>query len=82
MTSIKLAIAVVLLAIALGVTIKSNYAKSKEIDSLKDSIAAYNKAQTESVKTITKIQEKIKYVKEDCYHTDINPDIIDWVHHN
>lgn len=79
MTNIKLFIAVIVLAVMLGLTIKSNYTKSREIDSLKNSITAYNKAQTESVKTITKIQEKIKYVKEDCYHTDINPDIIDWV---
>jgi uncharacterized protein YoxC len=79
MTNIKLAIAVIVLAVMLGLTIKSNYTKSREIDSLKNSIAAYNKAQTQSVKTITKIQEKIKYVKEDCYHTDINSGIIDWV---
>ena len=79
MTNIKLFIAVIVLAVMLGLTIKSNYTKSREIDSLKNSITAYNKAQTESVKTITKIQEKIKYVKKDCYHTDINSDIIDWV---
>lgn len=79
MTNIKLFIVIIVLAVMLGLTIKSNYTKSREIDSLKNSIAAYNKAQTQSVKTITKIQEKIKYVKEDCYHTDINPDIIDWV---
>ena len=62
-------IAIVLLAIALGVTINSNIEKNKEIKSLEDSIDAYNKAEKESVKTITKIREVVKNVKEpcDCY---------------
>lgn len=71
-------IAIVLLAIALGVTINSNIEKNKEIKSLEDSIDAYNKAEKESVKTITKIREVIKNVKEpcDCYNQPIPIDIL------
>lgn len=71
-------IAIVLLAIALGVTINSNIEKNKEIKSLEDSIDAYNKAEKESVKTITKIREVVKNVKEpcDCYNQLIPIDIL------
>lgn len=63
-------IAIILLAVALGVTIKSNIERGNEIEDLKESITAYNKAEQESVKTITKIREVVKNVKEpcDCYN--------------
>lgn len=63
-------LAIILLAIALGVTVKSNIERGNEIEALKESITAYNKAEQESVKTITKIREVIKNVEEpcDCYN--------------
>lgn len=71
-------IAIVLLAIALGVTIKSNVERGNEIEDLKESITTYNKAEQESVKTITKIREVIKNVKEpcDCYNQPMPDDVI------
>lgn len=79
MHKLTLYIAVIALAIALGVSIKSNLETKKDYKELQQTIANANKADQEAVKTITKIQEKIKYVKEDCYHIDINSDIIDRV---
>lgn len=67
------------LAIAVGVLLKSNLEMKKDYRELQQTVANANKAEEKSAKTITKIQEKIKYVKEDCYHLDINPDIIDRV---
>lgn len=74
-------IAIVLLAVALGVTIKSNIEKGNEIEDLKESITAYNKAEQESVKTITKIREVVKNVKEpcDCYNQKIPEEILKYV---
>lgn len=72
-------IAFIGMAIALGFSIKSNLQMKKDYKELQQAIANANKADQEAVKTITKIQEKIKYVKEDCYHVDINSDIIDRV---
>ena len=67
------------LAIAVGVLFKSNLEMKKDYKELQQTVANANKADQEAVKTITKIQEKIKYVKEDCYHVNINSDIIDRV---
>lgn len=67
------------LAIAVGVLLKSNLEMKKDYRELQQTVANANKAEEKSAKTITKIQEKIKYVKEDCYHLDINSDIIDRV---
>ena len=72
-------VAFIAMAIALGFSIKSNLEMKKDYKELQQTIANANKADQEAVKTITKIQEKIKYVKEDCYHVDINSDIIDRV---
>lgn len=71
-------IVIVLLAIALGITIKSNIERGNEIEDLKESITTYNKAEQESVKTITKIREVIKNVKEpcDCYNQPLPDDVI------
>lgn len=71
-------IAIVILAVLLGFTFKSNIEKSKEIATLEDSIDAYNKAQEQSVKTITQIREVVKHVKDpcDCYNQPIPDDII------
>lgn len=71
-------IAIILLAIALGVTIDSNIEKNDKIKTLENSIDAYNKAQEKSVKTITKIREVVKNVKEpcDCYNQPIPDDIL------
>lgn len=71
---------ILVLAITVGVLFKSNLEMRKSNKELQQTIARANKADQKAVKTITKIQEKIKYVKEDCYHTAINPDIIDGVH--
>lgn len=67
------------LAIAVGVLLKSNLEIKKDYRELQQTVANANKAEEKSAKTITKIQEKIKYVKEDCYNLDINSDIIDRV---
>lgn len=74
-------IAIVLLAVALGITVKSNIDKGNEIEDLKESITAYNKAEQESVKTITKIREVVKNVKEpcDCYNQKIPEEILKYV---
>lgn len=72
-------IAFIAMAITLGFFIKSNLEIKKDYKELQQTIANTNKADEQAVKTITKIQEKIKYVKEDCYHIDINSDIIDRV---
>lgn len=49
--------------------------RAKEAAQVVDS---YNKAQKESVKTITKVREIIKNVKEDCdcYHQPLPDDVI------
>lgn len=67
---IALAIALVLL----GVVIKSNFSLRNEIGELKDSIAAYNKAEQKSIKTITKIREVVK--NEDCYNQRMPDDVL------
>ena len=67
---IALAIALVLL----GVVIKSNFSLRNEIGELKNSIAAYNKAEQKSIKTITKIREVVK--NEDCYNQRMPDDVI------
>lgn len=67
------------LAISVGVLLKSNLEMKKDYRELQQTVANANKAEEKSAKTITKIQEKVKYVKEDCYHLDITPDIIDRV---
>lgn len=69
-TYIALAISLVLL----GVVIKSNFSLRNEIGELKDSIAAYNKAEQKSIKTITKIREVVK--NEDCYNQRMPDDVI------
>lgn len=79
MHKLTLYIAVISLAIALGVSLKTVFEMKKDYKELQQTIANANKAENKAVKTITKIQEKIKYVKEDCYHIDINSDIIDRV---
>lgn len=71
---IALAIALVLL----GIVVKDNLDKRHEISTLKNSITAYNKAEQKSIKTITKIREVIKNVKEpcDCYNQPLPDDVI------
>lgn len=51
----------------------------KEMNSLQLSLKKYNDGQEVATKTIVKIQEKIKYVKEDCYNQPISNDIIEFV---
>lgn len=48
----------------------------QEIGSLQKTITDFNKSQDVATETIIKIQEKIKYVKEDCYNKPISNDII------
>lgn len=79
MHKLTLYIAVITLAIVLGVSIKSNLEMKKDYRELQQTIVNANKADQEATKVITKIQERIKYVKEDCYHLDINSGIIDRV---
>ena len=74
---IALAIALVLL----GVVIKSNFSLRNEIGELKDSIAAYNKAEQKSIKTITKVNKILEKVIEpcDCYHQPLPKEILEEV---
>jgi len=77
-------IACILLAIALGWSIKSHIETKQNFKRLQNSVIAFNKANQESVKVITEIREKIKYVKDpcNCYNVNIPDAIIDRVHHN
>lgn len=50
-------------------------------DSLITSIKEFNNAQVVAGNTITKIQEKVKYIKSDCncYNLPIDDSIVKWV---
>lgn len=82
MNNMYLLIAVVVLGIMLGVSVKGNVEKSNRINELEESITAYNKAQTQTVKTVTKIREVVKNVNEDCYNTVISDDVLKLLHDN
>jgi len=87
-------IACILLAIALGWSVKSNIETKQDYKRLQNSIVAFNKANQESMTVVKKIREKVKYVKVssktpqsekepcNCYNTAIPDAIIDRVHHN
>lgn len=66
------------MAIIVGVLFKSNLELRKSNKELQQTVAKANKADQKAVKTITKIQEKIKYVKEDCdcFHRNIPEEIL------
>lgn len=70
----KAYIALATALVLLGVVIKSNFSLRNEIGELKDSIAAYNKAEQKSIKTITKIREVVK--NEDCYNQRMPDDVL------
>lgn len=70
----KVYIALAISLVLLGIVIKSNFSLRNEIGELKDSIAAYNKAEQKSIKTITKIREVVK--NEDCYNQRMPDDVI------
>lgn len=70
----KAYIALAITLVLLGVVIKSNFSLRNEIGELKDSIAAYNKAEQKSIKTITKIREVVK--NEDCYNQRMPDDVL------
>ena len=70
----KAYIALAISLVLLGIVIKSNFSLRNEIGELKDSIAAYNKAEQKSIKTITKIREVVK--NEDCYNQRMPDDVI------
>lgn len=74
---IGLAIALVLL----GIVVKDNLNVRQELIDVKASITAYNKAEEKSIKTITKIREVVKNVKEpcDCYHQQLPKEILEEV---
>lgn len=77
-------IACILLAIALGWSVKSHIETKQNFKKLQNSIITFNKANQESSKVITEIRERIKYVKDacNCYNVNIPDAIIDRVHHN
>lgn len=81
MTTTKLLIVIAILASLLGFVVKDNFEKRSEINDLKDSITAYNKAEEKSIKTITEIREVIKNVEEpcDCYNQKIPEEILKYV---
>ena len=74
----KTYIALAIVFVLLGIVVKDNFDKRHEINELKDSITAFNKAEQKSIKTITKVREVIKNVKEhcDCYNKPLPDDII------
>ena len=70
----KAYIALAISLVLLGIVIKSNFSLRNEIGELKDSMAAYNKAEQKSIKTITKIREVVK--NEDCYNQRMPDDVL------
>lgn len=74
----KTYIALATVLVLLGIVVKDNFDKRHEINELKDSITAFNKAEQKSIKTITKVREVIKNVKEpcDCYNHPLPDDVI------
>ena len=70
----KAYIALAISLVLLGIVIKSNFSLRNEIGELKNSIAAYNKAEQKSIKTITKIREVVK--NEDCYNQRMPDDVL------
>lgn len=74
----KIYIALAIVLVLLGIVVKDNFDKRHEINELKDSITAFNKAEQKSIKTITKVREVIKNVKEpcDCYNQPLPDDVI------
>lgn len=74
----KAYIALAIVLVLLGIVVKDNFDKRHEISTLKDSITAFNKAEQKSIKTITKVREVIKNVKEpcDCYNQPMPDDVI------
>ena len=71
-------IVLAIVLVLLGVVLQDNFDKRHEINELKDSITAFNKAEQKSIKTITKVREVIKNVKEpcDCYNQPLPDDVI------
>lgn len=74
----KTYIALATVLVLLGIVVKDNFDKRHEINELKDSITTFNKAEQKSIKTITKVREVIKNVKEpcDCYTHPLPDDVI------
>lgn len=74
----KTYIALATVLVLLGIVVKDNFDKRHEINELKDSITTFNKAEQKSIKTITKVREVIKNVKEpcDCYNHPLPDDVI------
>ena len=78
MRKLYVVLLILVLAITVGVLFKSNLELRKSNKELQQTVAKANKADQKAVKTITKIQEKIKYVKEDCdcFHRNIPEEIL------
>lgn len=55
-----------------------------KLNSMEKEIERYNQKQLEASNTIEKVREVVKRVKEpcDCYHTLINPELLDILHNN
>ena len=70
----KVYIALAIALVLLGISIRNNFSLRSEINTLKDSIEAYNKAEQKSIKTIVKIREVAK--DEDCYNQRMPDDVI------
>ena len=74
----KTYIALAIILVLLGIVVKDNFDKRHEINELKDSNTSFNNAEQKSIKTITKVREVIKNVKEpcDCYNQPLPDDVI------
>lgn len=70
----KAYIGLAIVLVLLGIVVKDNFEKRHEINELKDSITAFNKAEQKSIKTITKVREVVK--NEDCYNQPLPDDVI------
>lgn len=71
-------IVLAIVLVLLGIVLQDNFDKRHEINELKDSITAFNKAQEKSVKTITKVNKVLEKVIEpcDCYHQQLPKEIL------
>lgn len=77
----KAYIALAIVLVLLGILVRDNLNVRHELRDVKASIAAYNKAEEKSIKTITKVNKILEKVVEpcDCYHQQLPKEILEEV---
>lgn len=77
-------IACIILAVALGWSIKDGLQQRQQMKNLQQGIINFNKANQVTASCVNEIRERIKLVQEpcNCYNALIPDAIIDRVHHN